>query len=111
MFTEKEATNIDFIRVSACFRLEKILKKQGVLVEKKFIKKNKIQGYFLCTNQKNENLKYCLEFFLPAETKFSLKERGTLIKKWTEIFMYFPTHASEITGFSLFLKVRWKKFF
>jgi hypothetical protein len=47
----------------------------------KFIKKNKIQGYFLCTNQKNENLKYCLEFFLPAETQFSLKERGYSNKK------------------------------
>ena len=81
MFTEKEATNIDFIRVSACFRLEKILKKQGVFVEKKFIKKNKIQGYFLCINQKSESLKYCLEFFLPAETQFSLKERGYSNKK------------------------------
>lgn len=81
MFSSEEQKNIDFIRVSACFRLEKILKKQGVLVAKKFIKKNKIQRYFLCTNQKNENLKYCLEFFLPAETKFSIKDRGYSNKK------------------------------
>ena len=81
MFSSEEQKNIDFMRVSACCRLEKVLKKQGVLVEKKFIKKNKIQGYFLCTNQKSENLKYCLEFFLPAETKFSLKERGYSNKK------------------------------
>lgn len=109
MFSSEEQKNIDFIRVSACCRLEKILKKQGVLVaseananqdqkskthlQTKFIKKNKIQGYFLCTNQKNENLKYCLEFFLPSKTKFSPKERGYANKKVDgDFYVLSPKH-------------------